>query len=106
MCADVKREHGDMAAADITYGLQRLRENNNLRACFWACCYCPNAAPRFDALRQYQTHMQACHQEVQVDREGRPMPCSLCQHGVCSPFIHAADLTCVATMRACTIGSA
>lgn len=73
-----------MAAADITYGLQRLRANNNTRACFWVCCYCPNAPPRFDAARQYQRHLEQCHEEVQVDSDGRPLPCSLCQHGVCS----------------------
>ena len=80
--AGVQKEHGDLAVADITYGLQRLRDNQNTRACFWACCYCPNASPRFDAVRQYQRHLEQCHEEVQVDREGRPLPCSLCQHGV------------------------
>ncbi|KAK9809368.1 hypothetical protein WJX73_009107 [Symbiochloris irregularis] len=78
----VRKEQGDMAAADVTYGLQRLRENRNMRACFWACCYCPNAAPRFDAVKQYQRHLERCHECVQLDDDGRPLPCGLCQRGV------------------------
>ena len=83
--ADVQREQGTLAATDLVFGLQLLREHHNAKACFWTCAFCPPSTSRFAVAKAFQQHLQAFHEMVQIGQDGQPLQCSLCRQTVCSP---------------------
>ncbi len=99
-CAGVQREHGQGAAEEVEHGLSLLREYANMRACYWICPFCPTpeGAPRhFTTAKDFLTHVDACHEGVQMTADGLPCTCVGCncearllhllcrEHGACHP---------------------
>ena len=82
--ADVQREQGTLAATDLVFGLQLLREHHSAKACFWTCAFCPPSTSRFAVAKAFQQHLQAFHEMVQIGQDGQPLQCSLCRQTVCS----------------------
>jgi hypothetical protein len=96
----VQREHGQGAAEEVEHGLSLLREYANMRACYWICPFCPTpeGAPRhFTTAKDFLTHVDACHEGVQMTADGLPCTCVGCncearllhllcrEHGACHP---------------------
>jgi hypothetical protein len=77
----VQREHGQATAEEVEHGLSLLREYANMRACYWICPFCPTpeGAPRhFTAAKDFLTHVDACHEGVQMTEDGLPCTCVGC----------------------------
>ena len=78
--ADVQREQGTVAATDLVFGLQLLREHHSAKACFWTCAFCAASSDsRFAVAKALQQHLQACHEMVQIGADGQPLTCTLCR---------------------------
>jgi hypothetical protein len=77
----IQREHGQQIAEELEHGLSLLREYSNMRACFWICPFCPSkeGAPRqFTSAKDFLTHVDACHEGVQLSEDGLPCICHGC----------------------------
>ena len=76
-----KGEHGAAAAEEVDRGLDLLREAHGLRACYWACPFCPGSdggVKRFATQKEFLGHVDACHEGVQLGADGRPLLCTSC----------------------------
>ena len=80
--ADVRREQGTLAATNLIFGLQLLREHHSAKACFWTCAFCPSSSSRFAVAKALQQHLQQCHEMVQIGPDGQPLVCTLCRQPV------------------------
>ena len=85
----LKREHGAAAAQEMHQGLLLLQSQGSRRACYWSCPFCPSC--RVGSMKEYLDHIEACHGEVQVDQDGAPTMCMICnlevriRHSGCLP---------------------
>lgn len=100
-CAVIQREHGQAVAEELEHGLSLLREYSNMRACFWTCPFCPSkeGAPRqFTSAKDFLTHVDACHEGVQLSEDGLPFVCQGCSSQARNQHAHHNAQQCLGSV--------